>query len=146
MGKGTELMDVEIGKILALHEEGHSKRYIAKAVNRSRTCVSNLIKRDGNLKSNKRTGRPKILKNIHRRRICRLAATSKYLLRKIVHEINFKAGYNTIRSTIRSNDFLKYTKINVKPPLKYEHKMDRISFAREALIQKYSWEEIIFYR
>ena len=57
MPRGTELSEIEKGKIFAFHESGLTIRQIAEAVQRSSHAVWNVI---NNKHVSKRTGRPKI--------------------------------------------------------------------------------------
>ena len=144
MGRGVELTPIEIGKIAALREIGMSERNIAAQVGRSKTSIHHLIKRGSLTPSKPRSGRPTKITQRDRRRICRLAATGQYSLGEISREIPCRPCTSVVYDVIQSQDWLKYVKLNHKPPLTEAHKAARLTLARNCLHPDHKWSKVIF--
>jgi len=70
-GRGVLLSDVEIGKTMALYEEGGSERYIADRIMWSRTVFLNFISNKDNYRVSKSPERPKAFNERDQGRIFR---------------------------------------------------------------------------
>ena len=78
MPRGTELTDIEKGKIAAYVDSGLSLREIARRLNRSAKVVQNFVRLGENYGSNKRSGRPKVLTPRQERRCFALATMGRF--------------------------------------------------------------------
>ena len=143
MPRGTELTDIEKGKIAAYVDSGLSLREIARRLNRSAKVVQNFVRLGENYGSNKRSGRPKVLTPRQERRCFALATNDNFSTREIQSELGSVSNMTVWRS-LKNNKNVKFMKKISKPPLSDEHKSQRLTFAKSVLTWSKEWTNVIF--
>ena len=144
MGKGTLLNDVEIGKIVALYDEGRSERYIADKLKRSKTAVHNFIVNQNSYRAAKPTGRPRIISERESRHILRLISNEPKSCAQVKHCLGLNCHRSTILRAVRTAEHLDFRKANLKPPLLETHVHDRLAFATKYIDYRDQWLTVMF--
>ena len=143
-GARKTLTEFEKGKIMAYKEQGLSNSEITRLIQRSRCVVDNYLKSPTNYGRNYVFGRPKSLSPQDKRRVLRLASNESITANKIKAEVGASVCKQTILNYIHISPNLKRRRIETKPPLTNQHKVDRLEFAREHMTWTTEWESIIF--
>ncbi|KAF0736259.1 hypothetical protein Ae201684P_006988 [Aphanomyces euteiches] len=144
MPKGKKLTDIEVGKVLGLHEAGKSNRNIAKIIGRSEKAVRTVLLNAKHPKARKKVGRKVILKKCHLRRIFRLACIKQQSCREIEKSLGFIVHKSCSHSVLRASKFAKYIKRKPSPYLKKQHKVARLRFAKQYINKPNFWHCLVF--
>ncbi|KAH9089310.1 hypothetical protein Ae201684P_001511 [Aphanomyces euteiches] len=120
MPKGKKLTDIEVGKVLGLHEAGKSNRNIAKIIGRSEKAVRTVLLNAKHPKARKKVGR------------------------KIEKSFGFIVHKSCIHSVLRASKFAKYIKRKPSPYLKKRHKIARLRFAKQYINKPNFWHRVVF--
>lgn len=144
MGRGKKLSSLEIEKINFYVSQKLSNREIAKKIGRSPKVINNYMKNKENY-GQLYKGRTKFATTPRERRlILRAASNSTKTARQIASEINTTASIATVRRIIRSASHLKRKKLKLKTPLRANHIMARMSFAKKYMSWTTQWQKVIY--
>lgn len=145
MAKGKWLSDLEKGQIKAYYNEKKSLRNIAALIKRSKRAVENYVKQlNGKSTAIQKRGPKPKLDSRTRRRIIQKCVNGKSSVRKVTKELKLGCSYTTVWRSIKSNKNMKYAKKACKPPLAKQHKLQRLSWAKEYMHFKDEWIEVMF--
>ena len=134
MGRGTQLTEIEIGKIIALNDENRSISYIAEKINRSRKVVGNFLADPDNYGKSKRPGRPKSLSERDSRLIFRKLSSENLSISAVKRKMNLSTFKSTIFRATRASEQFKFRKVLSKPPLTDDQKRKRLDFAKKYIV------------
>ena len=143
MGRGSELSEEERRLVMNLHNQGVSRREIAKAVGRSRDSIGRVISRNG-AGAGLRSGRPKKLSDRSERRITRCASNRSISTREIRRSLTLNVSKHTVWRVLKSCDHLRYRKKLAKPPLTVNHMQARFDWSLARLLWNEEWKSVIF--
>ncbi|KAG3049645.1 hypothetical protein PI125_g26550 [Phytophthora idaei] len=137
MGRGKALTDQEYRWIIGLHDGGVSLHEFARKIGRSRTCVRKAIKEEHGPQSDSgsegsRAGRRPALTEREVRQLVR-AAGDKFAA-ELKTELGIEASVRTVQRLLQRVDQLVYTKIDRTLPLTAAHKVTRMSWAEEHIL------------
>ena len=144
MPRGKELTKEQIEEVYRLRAEGNSHLQIACAINKSKTVVTNLLKKRKRYRSKKRKGRKLKLTQREQRHIFRVMSNNNVSSSDIQREVSIPICRKTAYNYIKRNPNLKYMKLASKPPLKAEHKQARLEWCWEHMSWTEEWTHIIF--
>lgn len=134
MAKQKILNLSEKTKIDVYRSEGYSNRAIAKKIGRSPTVVDNYIKDPEGYGKNFKGRVSLSLSTYEKRKIIRIASNSALSLSKIRAQAGVEASKSSVRRVIKSCEYLKYLKLQKKPPLNAPRKEKRLQFARDYMV------------
>lgn len=140
--RGPRLSETEIRKVLALTAENVTPRQIAKQMNRSPGVIYNLL-RDP-LKYGKKNpgGRPSKLSRRDKSVLLRAVTANGRSARHALLATDVAVSVRTVQRLIQASPHHKWSKINVKPPLKQVHIRARQKFADDNMAT--DWNRVIF--
>lgn len=144
MAKGKRFSASEIIKIHELFGSGQSIRKIAKLIKRSERGVRNVIKKGTLYGSRKSSGRKRIMDKRDERQIFRLSTKDKMSCRSIAMNLSKVVSHETVWRNLQRNKNVKYEKMLRKPCLNKNHKIQRLSWAREVMCWNTEWKSIVF--
>jgi len=131
MIKKKPITAFERGQVKVLHEEGLSKRDIARKLHRSVHLKSSCLARGLDAEPGVSTGRKPKTSEADIRHVRRLASNSTVSSREIVSELNLGISARTVRRILHDTPHLQYEKIPRKPRLKAEDKVARLQLGRD---------------
>ncbi|KAG3043679.1 hypothetical protein PC121_g22397 [Phytophthora cactorum] len=144
MGRGPPLTGEDRGRIQGLSEGGLSARAIAKKVNRSRDCVQRALNRALKPRRRRPAGRkPSLSKRLSRRAV-KKASTENFSSTRLKGELGCPFTAGTICRLLSGVDWLDYAKMDNTHPLTEQHKMARLNWAKNMIIQPDKWPRIVF--
>ena len=144
MGKGSDLTQFEIGKIIALKDEGKSLRNIAEQINRSKSTVANYLSNPSSYRQNNRAGRPSILSDRDRHHVLRAITIENKTINEAKRELNLNCSKSTVWRAARNGENIDFKKVNSKSPLSPLHQEIRLNFAKKFIDYKDNWMKVMF--
>lgn len=138
----SKMSVTEKGMIKAYHEAGKSNRWIGNKIHRNESSIRYYLK-NGDSKKRKPGPKTKISPKT-KRLIIRKASNKAISTSTIKDEIQLNVSKETIRRVIRNSQVLKYQKMMVKPPLKLEHKLKRLQWAKTKVAWGDEWKQVIW--
>lgn len=144
MPRGSELSDMECGKIKGMRLAGKGIGEIAAKINRHRNTVSNFLKDPENYGSKKRSGRIPTIDQRTKRRIRNLATRENMSCRQIKVELGLHVTRQRVQQLIKDDIGLNYENKIAKPRLTQRHKNARIAFAEKYKFWEEEFETVIF--
>jgi transposase len=144
MPAGKYLTEYEKGLIDGYHQSGLHQRDIASLINRSKTVVANYLAKKENYGVKKPTKGNTKLTRRDRSRIFREVQTNKTTAPEIKAKLNLSVTPRTVRRVLAAEPNFKFSKLNKKPPLTKNHKMDRLLFARNHVSGTDFWKKVVF--
>lgn len=144
MPRGSELTTAELAAIDAYHNDGHSKSYIARMIQRSNTAVGHYLNGQTYVAATSSRGRKRILSDHDKRLIWREASNNCITARRIRSDLNLNCSLTTIRDAIHESPYLERLKMKKIPPLSGKHKQTRIDWATAKLTWVNEWNHWIF--
>lgn len=146
MGRGKALNSSEKEKILILKSKGFNAVEIANIIERGKTVVynylNNIDKYGKNMKGRTKTATTE--KDC--RKILRIASNSSMSASKIRRESGVNASITTVRRILKSSEFLVRRKLQKKPPLNENRKLQRLEFAKNTMTWSNKWFKVFFRR
>jgi transposase len=147
-----QLSDFNLGKIIALREQGLTYREIAEKIKRSITTISSVLKRNnerGHPFRKAGSGRPSALNNEHKKVLATIMKKEpKLSVCKMNAKLKDKTGvsicHETVRRELKKQGIFAYSPVK-RPKLNENHKISRFN-----LCNKWSdepeeyWEKVIF--
>lgn len=130
MPRGAYLTEIEKGKILALFDEGISKREIGRRIDRSDCVVRNFLKDIENYGKNKTGGPKSKISDRSQRRIVNSASNSMKTAREIANECDQSGSRWSIHRVLKRSKVIKRQKLQPAPRLLDRHITGRLEFAR----------------
>ena len=125
----NHLTSSEKVKIEVLRAQNMSYVEIALEVNRNQRTVARFLKKETHSKKTERRGRKKVLSNLCKRRIKRLAAEKLLSVQQIKDELQIAASARTVSRYLQTNSGLKFGKFSSIPQLLDTHKQQRLEWA-----------------
>lgn len=144
MGRGKSLTDVEIGQILAYHDQGKSGRWIGNKIGRSKSLVNDFLKDPEQYGQAKHTGRPKVITDRESRHVLRLITDENMSCPEAKRQLELTCHRSTVYRNVRDAEHVDFKKANHKPPLTKEHRIARLNFAREHIDFGDKWLTVMF--
>ncbi|KAG3201099.1 hypothetical protein PC128_g4112 [Phytophthora cactorum] len=138
------MVDEDRGRIQGLIEGGLSARAIAKKVKRSRDCVQRALNRALTPRRRRPAGRKPSLSKPLTPRVVRKASTGNFSSTRLKEELGCPCTARTIRRLLSGVDWLDYAKMDNTLPLTKQHKMARLNWAKNMIIQPDKWSQIVF--
>ncbi|KUF95487.1 Metallophosphoesterase domain-containing protein 1 [Phytophthora nicotianae] len=139
MGHGKALSEQEHWFIVGLHGGGVSLHEIARKTGRSRTSVPNAIKAERGPKEDsggeRRAGRQPVLTERELRQLVRAAETGEFFASELKTKLGIKASVRTIQRVLQRVDHLVFTKMDRTLPLTAAHKVARMQWAEEYILE-----------
>ncbi|KUF88924.1 hypothetical protein AM588_10004006 [Phytophthora nicotianae] len=144
MTKGSELSDIERGKIIGLREAGWSFAAIDEHIQRSKSGVSKFWRTRESYDKTKRPGRPRKVCERTRRRIVLEAKKAGASSSAVKSALGLKVSTRTVRRVLQRTSFMTYVKRNRAPMLKAHHRLARRKWARSMIKNRTDWDKVIF--
>lgn len=144
MGKEKQLSDFERGLITALFNENKSISSISQKTGRSRKVISSYLKMGDAYGKTPRSGRPCLVSPRKKKAIIREARGKVITANQLRAKLTVKASADTILRILHKDGKFKRKKLMRKPLLTPEHKLRRVSFAREYISLGDKWKYVIF--
>lgn len=142
MPKFTRLNDTEKGMIQAYHDAGKSNRWIGTKLGKDESCIRYFLKNKN--KEKKKRGPKAKISAATKRMIVRNASNKSISAAKIKSQYNLNMSTESIRLILNKSGNMRYKKMLVKPPLKPQHKINRICWAKEKMSWITEWENVIW--
>lgn len=142
MPKLGKLTETEKGMIEAYREAGKSNRWIANKIGRNESTIRYYFTTKNNVK--KQPGPKPKLSLATKRLILRNASNQATSVAKIKSDLDLNASAESIRLVLKNSGNLLYKKMLVKPPLKPQHKFNRVCWAKEKMSWVDEWKNIIW--
>jgi len=144
MGRGKSLSQVEIGQILAYHDENRSGSWIANKIKRSKSVVNDFLRDPEQYGQAKRSGRPRSMTDRDRRHVLRLITDENKSCSSVISELGLKCHRSTVYRAAREAEHVQFKKANHKPPLSKEHRASRLEFAKNFIDFGDKWISVMF--
>ena len=144
MGRRKSLNEDERGQAKAYKSTGMSTAEIARRLSRSRSAIANYLSAPENYGTSARSGRPKALTKRSENCLFRMASNESLSSKQLKDRLELRVSARTVRHYLYNCPFLKYEKMNAKPPLTAEHKSARLQYARSHHFWNLEWNNVIF--
>lgn len=131
MVNSKRMSEKEKGMIEAYKDQGKSFRWIGKKIGRHESSIRYYINNVGRTKQ-KRGPKQKLSEGT-RRLIIRNASNKSNSISKIKSDMDLNVSTETIRCVLRDCKTMQYQKMKAKPPLKKQHKENRLLWAKQKM-------------
>ena len=131
MPRGRELSDYEKGQILALDSACIPRVKIAEQLHRSRNLITRFLNDVKGYGRRRRTGRPKKLSDIAKRRLIREAEKGKMGSQQLVKTLQLTIKGSRVRQILSGVPHLRYKRIQRTPAMQPRHEKARVDWCME---------------
>lgn len=142
MVNSKRMSEKEKGMIEAYKDQGKSFRWIGKKIGRHESSIRYYINNVGRTKQ-KRGPKQKLSEGT-KRLIIRNASNKSISISKIKSDMNLNVSTETIRCVLRDCKTMQYQKMKAKPPLKKQHKENRLLWAKQKMGWVGQWRNVIW--
>lgn len=142
MSKIGRLTDTEKGMIHAYHDAGKSNRWIGTKLGKNESSIRYFLKNENNGK--KKRGPKEKISAAMKRMIIRNASNKSISCAKIKTECNLNVSVESVRNILNKSGTIRYKKMLVKPPLKPQHRINRVCWAKDKMSWVTEWENVIW--
>lgn len=132
----------EKGMIDAYKECGKSNRWIANKIGRSEGAIRYYLNKIS-VKIGKRGPKTKLSPSTERL-INRNASNKATSISKLKREMGLNVSRETIRRVLKKSNTLTYRNMLTKPPLKAEHRIKRLNWAKNKVSWGEEWKHVIW--
>lgn len=144
MPKNSYLTPYEKGKIDAFLLTGKSVNSISKTIKRSRTAITNYIKRKDKYGIKKPTKGNSKLSRRDIRRVLHTASKTDLVSKDIKEQANVCVTPRRVRQILNQSENFKFLKLKKVPMLTAAHRKKRLEFAKKYMTWDTEWSNVMF--
>jgi len=144
MPRNLQFQDVDVVCAWKLKSEGLTHKEIAEKMNRSRSGITNLLKKRENYAVKSRCGRPRITTPCQDRRILRNITKENISIRKLAAVPGIEVSKDTIHRRLKESQNVVYKKFARIPKLLPRHINNRLEWSKKFMTWDLEWQSVIF--